>query len=36
MAETPLHVVVPAGGIGAARFLRGLLAAFDTAGGTAA
>jgi LPPG:FO 2-phospho-L-lactate transferase len=29
MAETPLHVVVPAGGIGAARFLRGLLAAFD-------
>ena len=32
MAETPLHVVVPAGGIGGARFLRGLLAAF--AGGT--
>ena len=29
MAETPLHVVVPAGGIGAARFLRGLLAAFS-------
>ena len=29
MAETPLHVVVPAGGIGGARFLRGLLAAFD-------
>jgi len=28
MAETPLHVVVPAGGIGGARFLRGLLAAF--------
>ena len=34
MAETPLHVVVPAGGIGGARFLRGLLAAF--AGGNPA
>ena len=34
MAETPLHVVVPAGGIGGARFLRGLLAAFDAGGGT--
>ena len=34
MAETPLHVVVPAGGIGGARFLRGLLAAF--AGGNTA
>jgi LPPG:FO 2-phospho-L-lactate transferase len=39
MAETPLHVVVPAGGIGGARFLRGLLAAFsasDRADDTAA
>jgi LPPG:FO 2-phospho-L-lactate transferase len=35
MPETPLHVVVPAGGIGAARFLRGLLAAFP-GGSTAA
>jgi LPPG:FO 2-phospho-L-lactate transferase len=34
MVEPPLHVVVPAGGIGAARFLRGLLAAFDPTGGS--
>jgi LPPG:FO 2-phospho-L-lactate transferase len=35
MAETPLHVVVPAGGIGGARFLRGLLAAFAAGDGIA-